>query len=62
MAAAWACVVLIAVWELGGAHVLRGLESTVPSSVTMPTATLFAEPSMPRTYTMRAAFLGSILK
>lgn len=35
--------------ERRGAHVLRGLDSTVPSSVTIPTPTLLAEPSIPST-------------
>jgi hypothetical protein len=34
------------------AYVLRGFESTVPSSVTIPTPTLFAEPSIPKTFVM----------
>lgn len=36
----------------GSAHVRRGFDSTEPSSVTIPTPTLFADPSMPSTYTI----------
>lgn len=35
--------------QVDEAHVWRGLARMVPSSLTMPTPTLFADPSMPRT-------------
>ena len=36
-------------WRQAGAHVRRGLARISPSSRTMPTPTLFADPSMPST-------------
>jgi hypothetical protein len=41
----------------GGTHVFRGLDMTCPSSRTIPTPTLLAEPSMPRQYVTMASYL-----